>query len=441
MYILFEEFLKYVQTMRDKLLQQRRGSKQWWRVSNAIMEKGAKVNTIPALKSGDGWANDASSKANVLSQTFSAKCALPAVERNEFSFASPPNVIDAFVPIRSGPVKRALATVDADSGTGPDGIAARVFKFCADQLCFPVAKLVRRIVHFGYWPRAWTVHWLVPLHKRKSKAEAGNYRAINLTAQLSKIVERFLSTFFAPQLESRAFGPAQFAYRKRHGARDAVLLYVLSWIAGMNSGKRIGMYSSDVQGAFDRVDSQLLMQKLRSHGICEKMLRVIESWLRERSGFVIVNGKKSDRMSLRNMVFQGTVWGPTLWNAFFGDCVCAIAVCGFEVVIYADDCNAYRCFPWSMSNGAIMEELREAQRSLHKWGKANRVTFDAGKEEFMIISTVDPVGGPAKILGIEFDNRLVMGGATHKCATKAAWKCKSLLRVHRFYSLVDLVLL
>ena len=76
----------------------------------------------------------------------------------------------------------------------------------------------------------------------------------------------------------------------------------------MNNGKRIGMYSSDVQGAFDRVDSQLLIQKLRSHGICEKMLRVIESWLRERSGFVIVNGKKSDRMSLWNMVFQGTVW-------------------------------------------------------------------------------------------------------------------------------------
>ena len=75
------------------------------------------------------------------------------------------------------------------------------------------------------------------------------------------------------------------------------------------------------------------------------------------------------------------------------------------------------------------------------WGRANRVMFDAGKEENMVISTVDPLGGPAKLLGIEFDNKLVMATDVHKCATKAAWKTKALLRTRRCYSTVDVRML
>ena len=59
----------------------------------------------------------------------------------------------------------------------------------------------------------------------------------------------------------------------------------------------------------------------------------------------------------------------------------------------------------------------------------------------MVISTVDACGGPTKLLGIEFDNKLVMATASHKCATKAALKTRSLLRSRRYYNTVDLVML
>ena len=59
----------------------------------------------------------------------------------------------------------------------------------------------------------------------------------------------------------------------------------------------------------------------------------------------------------------------------------------------------------------------------------------------MVISSTDPSGGPAKVLGIDFDNKLIMSTAAHKCATKAACKTRSLLRVRWFYSVSDLLLL
>ena len=440
--ILFEEYVHYIKRMRDKLSGLKRGCKAWWKVANQIMDKDTMASPIPALQTSTGtWVHDSASKADVLADTLSSKFVLPTIENNAFTAYWTENCSEGFVPIRASHASKILAKLDADSGTGPDGVATRVFKTCAAELGCLLAKLIRRIVSTGQWPSQWSVHWLLPLHKRNATSNPANYRAIILTPQLSKAVERLLSPLFVPTLDLRAFGEAQFAYRKQHGARDAVLLYVLSWIAGFNEGRKIGLYCSDVAGAFDRVNAELLMCKLASCGLNARLLKVLRSWLRDRSGFVIVNGEKSREMPLRNMVFQGTVWGPSLWNVFFGDCVCAIQCCGFEAVIYADDLNAWKSFARNTSNGHILEELRECQQSLHAWGRANAVTFDSGKEDTMIMSTTDACGGPAKLLGIEFDNKLVMTGAVHRAAKKAAWRTKSLLRVRRFYSIPDLVML
>ena len=160
---------------------------------------------------------------------------------------------DHFVLVRSKHVEKFLAKLDVDSGTGPDAIAARVLEICSKELCVPLAKLIRRMLAFAFWPTAWTVHWSMLLYKKQSPSNPVNYRAINLTTQVSKVVERFLGQHFAPQLETRAFGSAQFAYRKKHGARDALLMYALSWVASLHEGDTIGLYCSDVSGAFDKV--------------------------------------------------------------------------------------------------------------------------------------------------------------------------------------------
>ena len=125
---------------------------------------------------------------------------------------------------------------------------------------------------------------------------------------------------------------------------------------------------------------------------------------------------------------------------FFCDCVCAIKCCGFEVVIYADDCNAFKSYARNCSNQCIMDDLHECQQSLYRWGRANAVTFDAGKEETMIVATLDSCDGPIKLLGIDFDNKLAMHKAVHKCAIQASLKSRSLLRCRRFYNTADMIM-
>ena len=152
---------------------------------------------------------------------------------------------------------------------------------------------------------------------------------------------------------SSAFGNNQFAYRKKHGARDAVAFYVLSWIQALCSGCKVGVYCSDVSGAFDRVSSERLVRKLANYGVHADLLGVIKSWLRTRQAHVVIAGNRSDSFGLANMVFQGTVWGPTLWNTYFGEAACVLQGNGFVIVIYADDYNAFKPFPSNTGNAHI----------------------------------------------------------------------------------------
>ena len=260
--------------------------------------------------------------------------------------------------------------------------------------------------------------------------EAKNYTGIHLTAQISKVAKRLLALCFAPFLSATAaLGENQFAYQKERGSRDAVAFLTLTWLREMASRKRVAVYCSDVAGAFDRVDAKRLVEKLRASGMDESIVRVLDSWLRKRSAKVVVEGKCSKDMSLEDMVFQGTVLGPVLWNAFFADAKLPIRFAGFKEIVYADDLNAWKSFLASVPSDVVHEHMDTCQASLHEWGNANRVVFDAGKESKHILSVRQPEGENFKLLGVLFDCRLHMQDAVTELVGACAWKAKRILTV------------
>ena len=155
-----------------------------------------------------------------------------------------------------------------NQATGPDLIPTKILKLCAGCLAFPMWLLACTILAFGAWPKSWKEHWITPLYKKKAVSVAGNYRGVHLTAQLSKAAERVICRMVVPYVErTLRYGPAQFAYTKGRGGRDALLYMAMRWLFAFDSRRRVGLYCSDVAGAFDRVSSTRLAQKLRAHGL------------------------------------------------------------------------------------------------------------------------------------------------------------------------------
>ena len=82
-------------------------------------------------------------------------------------------------------------------------------------------------------------HWIAALHKKKSVFDAANYLGVHITSQVDKVIERVLGIQLFPVMIERAFGESQYAYRPKRGARDAMLLYVATWLKMLNDGKNI----------------------------------------------------------------------------------------------------------------------------------------------------------------------------------------------------------
>ena len=294
---------------------------------------------------------------------------------------------------------RILKDIREDSATGPDGLPGRILKRCYSVLGVPITKLARRMLHEGVWPRSWRVHWLMPLHKHGSVYNAGKYRGIRLTTVLSKTVGRILGmqlvSFFC---RSNAYGSSQWAYCPGHSCRDLVALLVARWILAIHAAMKVGIFLSDISGAFDLVSVKILLQKCRRAGVSLDMLSFLKSYLAPRTASVVVDGKMSDPFVLDDTVFQGTVWGPPLWNAFFADesdFTSAIDTYGSKS---ADDLNHFREFLCSMDNDAIIDELKTCQAAVHQWGSANQVEFDASKEKFVILLTRHGQGDDFRLL-------------------------------------------
>ena len=87
----------------------------------------------------------------------------------------------------------------------------------------------------------------------------------------------------------------------------------------------------------------------------------------------------------------------------------------------------------------MLSELRARQFELHRLGKVNRVTFDAGKECFCALSSSDGQAGNFKVLRIEFDPKLSMRACVQSCVQEAGWRYRSILRTHRFFKDAELV--
>ena len=222
-----------------------------------------------------------------------------------------------------------------------------------------------------------------------------------------------------------AFGPNQFAYTKCRGARDALAYLTMSWLLALNRRKKVAVYCSDVSGAFDRVQAERLLEKLRGKGVHPTMVALTESWLQQRTAHVVVEGQYSDKMVLKNMVFQGTV--------FYEDARRAIHETGFEEIVYANDLNGFIEFEHNASVVSVLADAKKCQTELHKWCRANQVSSDPAKESAHIVSHAQRHGTPFKVLGICFDCKLQMDLAVRDVVSQVPWKMTTILRTRRFH--------
>ena len=144
-------------------------------------------------------------------------------------------------------------------------------------------------------------------------------------------------------------------------------------------------------------------------------------------------------MEIANSVFQGTVLGPPLWNAFFGDVAVPAKSTGGQEELFADDLTVFQKFERSLPVEGVKTELDKCKKNVHKWGATNRVSFDPIKEHVVILHPTVGHGETFRLLGCMIDTDLRMHSCIEQLLSKIRPKITVILRIRGYYNVPDLI--
>ena len=153
--------------------------------------------------------------------------------------------------------------------------------------------MFRRLVRLGSFPACWRQANINPIPKSPPSSSVANYRPISTTSVLSKVFERLLSVFLGQFVECSGVLPTpQFAYQKSLGICDALLCMSHTLQSALESGQEAIIVQIDFNAAFDWVNHQSILYRLRSVCIGGSLLSVLNQFLLNRLD-VMVDGCRS----------------------------------------------------------------------------------------------------------------------------------------------------
>ena len=217
-------------------------------------------------------------------------------------------------------VVKGLKTLAPNSGCGESGIEATVLVNSAEALGKPFTDLFNLILKTGTYPDEWKYAHITPIFKSGKVTDLSNYRPISILSPISKLFESIVSTKIMSYLESeKLLHNAQFAYRKKTSTEHAIITMIEEWRSKLDSGKDVIAIFLDLSKAFDTVNHEILLTKLKYYNFHSHFIKLISNYLSNRKIKVKVNDQLSESQSIDVGVPQGSVLGPLLFIIYFND--------------------------------------------------------------------------------------------------------------------------
>ena len=121
---------------------------------------------------------------------------------------------------------------------------------------------------YNKFPTKWKIAKVIPLYKGKgNKLDPKNYRPVAILPILSKVLERAMFRQMVGFMDSNLFfNPNHHAYKSFHSTATAMLQMYTTWLEAIEEGDMAGVCLIDMSAAFDVVDHQLLLEKLKLYG-------------------------------------------------------------------------------------------------------------------------------------------------------------------------------
>ena len=332
---------------------------------------------------------------------------------------------------------------------GLDNIHTRLLKIAAPIISSSLTYVYNLFIYKQDIPLSFKCAKCIPIFKSGSRNDPNNYRPISILSILCKPFEKHinhhLSNFFE---NNKLFHPCQSGFRKKHSCETALLNITELLYSTCDDSNMAGLVFVDFSKAFDMIDHEKLLIKLKHYNLTESSINLLRSYLTNRQQSVCISSTHSKSSTLSHGVPQGSILGPLLFNIYINDLPLTIssALCH----LFADDNSLI-----SSGNSvfSISYNLNNALKDLFFWCVANSMMANPIKSKSMLVCTRQkrikindqldlyfdkvllPQVSSHKLLGVIIDHNLTWANHTAFISSKLSTKAYQLNCIKNFLDL------
>jgi len=280
-------------------------------------------------------------------------------------------------------IRSTIMMLNKNKSTGSDGIPTIILKELVNEIVIPLTELINQAIISSNYPDKFKYAHVIPLHKGGLKTSPENYRGISLLPILSKIMEDLILKRLNDFIKHNNLEDmTQYGYKKGIGTQDAIFKFTNEASMALDKNEYLIVLFVDLRKAFDLVNHDVLLYKLRMLGIKGITYELLKSYLEDRKFSVKYNNIVSLMRRIRTGVPQGAKVSPTLFNVNQIDL--QYLELDAKTIKFADDLLVYKsCSKNNLEAG--LDKMSSDLERINEYYKNNGLTINFNKTSFMIL--------------------------------------------------------
>jgi hypothetical protein len=328
---------------------------------------------------------------------------------------------------------------------GPDGIPNVALKAAIQAFPDIFRTVIQKCLNEGCFPDRWKIQKLVLLPKPgKPPGDPTSYRPICLLDTLGKLLEKIMLNRLLKSTESdHGLSNMQFGFRKGKSTVDAIRTVVEKAERAskqkIRGNRHCAVVTIDVKNAFNSASWEAITKSLYKMKVPDYLCRILKSYFENRVlVYETAEGQRS--LEITAGVPQGSILGPTLWNAMYNGVLNLKLPKGVVIVGFADDIVL-------SITGETLEEVEmlatEAITMIENWMQQARLQIAHHKTEVLLVSNCRMVQHAEitvgehviaskrtlKYLGVMIDDRLNFNSHVDYACEKAVKAINAVTRI------------
>ena len=308
-----------------KLKETKGDMKKTWKILKSAMYQPTKANPIEKLVFNGEELTDSIKIAGACNEHFASVGENLAAQIENLNIDSVDNIIKAnthfsFKPIEVCQAVKVIRKLVNGKAVGIHSIPNRALKEGVELIAPSLCDVFTCAIYTKTYPTDLNIAKVSAIFKSGDKEDINNYRPISVIPTLARVFERLIYNQIYDYLtDNNLLNPKQYGFRSLHSTALALSESTNHWLLDMGNGKINSVIFLDIKKAFDTVNHDILLHKMKVYGISGPELEFFNSYLRNRVQYCNINGCTSDFRKTSCGVPQGSILGPLLFQIYMND--------------------------------------------------------------------------------------------------------------------------